>query len=95
MSKHTPGPWSERRWNDDKHIIEVGDSTGWKKDHPGAYIAKIGGWGYAGNGNARLIIAAPVMFDAIKEVLWRMDDRMPKQLREQLEAAISLAEDGE
>lgn len=57
--KHTPGPWTTHRWNDDQYIVEIGDSTGWKKDHPEAYIAKIGGWGYAGNGNAALIAAAP------------------------------------
>lgn len=45
--KATPGPWSERRWNDDGHIIEVNDSTGWKKDFPQAYIACLGGWGYS------------------------------------------------
>lgn len=72
MSKHTPGPWTHKRFGDDEIVIEVGDSTGWRKSYPNAYVCKIGGWGYAGNGNADLITAAPEMLDALelaKEIL--------------------------
>lgn len=47
--KATEGPWLHRRSNDDEIIQEAGDSTGWKKDYPFAYIAKLGGWGYDNN----------------------------------------------
>lgn len=50
----TAGPWIGKRWNDDGLIVEVNDSTGWKEDYPHAYIAKLGGWGYAGK-NGELI----------------------------------------
>lgn len=58
----TPGPWAERRWNDDQHIVEAEgqDVTGWRKDHPESYIAKTGGWGYSlTHKNSTFIAHAP------------------------------------
>jgi len=98
MKAYTPGPWEHKRCNDDEIIIEVGDSTGWRKHHPGAYIARIGGWGYAGNGNAALIAAAPDLLDALKELRDLMEevrtgDYKPDSFTNQIaDAAIAKAE---
>lgn len=54
----TPGPWKAERCNDDQLILEEGDSTGWRKKHPFAYIASIGGWGYVDHKNGEFIAAA-------------------------------------
>lgn len=62
----TPGPWEYRRWNDESHIVEINDITGWRKDYPECYIAKIGGWGYSGKyANAEFIAYAPTDIAAL------------------------------
>jgi hypothetical protein len=78
--KATPAPWCEKRCNDDGLIMEVSDSTGWRKDYPFAYIAKLGGWGYCGN-NGQFIAHArqdiPMLLSAIEtavEALEKIDN---------------------
>ncbi len=64
----TPAPWQQTRCNDDGLIQETGDSTGWKKEYPFAYIAKLGGWGYAGR-NGALIASAPTDLDKLLRIV--------------------------
>lgn len=62
LEKATPGPWIVQRCNDASLVTEAhgADVTGWLKDYPFAYIAKIGGWGYSLNyKNGELIANAP------------------------------------
>lgn len=56
-SKATPAPWHEVRCEDSSLIMEVTDSTGWRKDYPWACIAELGGYGYAGK-NREIIVEA-------------------------------------
>lgn len=90
--KATLGPWKEERWNDDGNIVEVNDSTGWKKSYPAAYIARLGGWGYGMTGNGGLIVSfrnsLPRLLEAYKkmqEALMKIESNDP----ESFEASIA------
>ncbi len=75
----TPGPWMSRRWNDDQHIVELDgvDVTGWRKDFPVAYIAKIGGWGYSGTYNNGAFISTfnpSQVLELLDEIEWLREE---------------------
>lgn len=87
LAAATPGPWVEKRWNDAGLIQELNDSTGWKKDYPGSYIASIGGWGYVRHKNSQFIASvrtdheiALKLIENYREALEfyeNMDNRVP------------------
>lgn len=56
---HTPGPWSVYDKNDAMHLKIKGHYPG----TGGAHVATILGWG-----NARLIVAAPLLLEALEEI---------------------------
>ena len=65
MSKHTPGPWYPHYAKAD-HCLS---SSVWGQE-PGNQVAVIGGKSLeAMNANARLIAAAPVMYEALQAML--------------------------
>ena len=65
MSKHTPGPWYPHYAKAD-HCLS---SSVWGQE-PGNQVAVIGGKSLeAMNANARLIAAAPAMYEALVETM--------------------------
>lgn len=65
MNKHTPGPWYPHYAKAD-HCLS---SSVWGQE-PGNQVAVIGGKSLeAMNANARLIAAAPVMYEALQAML--------------------------
>ena len=65
MNKHTPGPWYPHYAKAD-HCLS---SAVWGQE-PGNQVAVIGGKSLeAMNANARLIAAAPVMYEALQAML--------------------------
>lgn len=85
-AKHTPGPWCAVEGTVFK---DYGD-----KAYP---VASVEGWGEDTDHNARLIAAAPTMYEALQAYDAWADKTPPadkelKALREQMRAAIAKAE---
>ncbi len=78
MAQHTPGPWKVLYDQDeDGAIAYIGRETG--QFHAPQHVARILGWGadYTGDAeqqaNARLIAAAPDLFDALHDLSQTFD----------------------
>ena len=91
MNKHTPGPWYPHYAKAD-HCLS---SSVWGQE-PGNQVAVIGGKSLeAMNANARLIAAAPAMYEALKASLLAIPDGMTSNtspICQQIRAALAQAE---
>lgn len=94
MSKHTPGPWGNHKWNSEEHQISALGGTVALINHDHSHISD-----EAADANARLIAAAPDLLAALHRAVNHliMDgvscDDAPQALR-QARAAIAKAEGG-
>jgi len=77
-SRHTPGPW-KRDTNDYDHSIEITDKNG--KPIASVYSDEllVGEWDFImtqdeAKANVDLIVAAPELYEALKELLYQLDD---------------------
>ena len=90
-TQHTPGPWYPHYAKAD-HCLS---SSVWGQE-PGNQVAVIGGKSLeAMNANARLIAAAPAMYEALKASLLAIPDGMTSNtspICQQIRAALAQAE---
>ena len=91
-TKHTPGPWYPHYAKAD-HCLS---SSVWGQE-PGNQVAVIGGKSLeAMNANARLIAAAPAMYEALKELVAYLQDHVADEVLDNwapvLKAACALAQ---
>jgi hypothetical protein len=76
MSKHTPGPWTEHKWNTEEHQISALGGTVALVSHSHSLISD-----ESADANARLIAAAPDLLAACEALLAyanRYSDEMAK-----------------
>ena len=81
MSKHTPGPWHVDQ--DINGLYVAAEAKG------GDAVARIYTWHHGQEANARLIAAAPAMYEALKAARYVIDGTTP--VGKMIEAALSEA----
>jgi hypothetical protein len=64
MSKHTPGPWNNNKWNCHEHQISALGGTVALVSHSHSLISE-----ESADANARLIAAAPDLLEACKALI--------------------------
>ena len=93
MSKHTPGPW-DQRYFDDAKVIVVGPKKG--QGTKRTLVATLTGPEREANGN--LLVAAPDLLEALSEVIdlfeWKESGGPEEQAYDKAVAAIAKAEGG-
>ena len=97
MSKHTPGPWTEHKWNSEEHQVSALGGTVALVSHSHSLITD-----EQADANATLIAAAPELLAACKLALdWHADGTPVEEMSSMeqtainaLEAAIRKAEGG-
>lgn len=91
--KFTPGPWAAER----KSV-----RFAWDIRVPGLWIGEVASWcgesqemEAEATANARLIAAAPVLYDALKDALEYLQHHLPDEALAPHRAALRLAEIGQ
>ena len=72
MSEHTPGPWTP--WNNNGYSIWRITAAKCRAESASRTIAEVVGDSAETEANARLIAAAPEMFELLRKILSSMND---------------------
>lgn len=92
-TNHTPGPWSNNKWNSEEHQISANGGTIALISHSHSLVSES-----EADANARLIAAAPEMLEACKMALVQIQQDNDERKAEhrgtewQLKAAIEKAQ---
>ena len=92
MSAHTPGPWFAHKEDRLPFVIlaEATEGVGFEDERGHSHIATIEAQAAATEANARLIVAAPLMLEALENIE-NDDQHMPSTAWELIQAAIAEA----